>query len=139
MLQLRKLFGASRTAPLRVESGTPGQSQPSVLRAIPAGRKHHDVIGEGEKHFVAGRYAQALQVVDEALQSDANDAALLFARGATLFAWGRFYEALRSLERARHAGMIDFDLDMQLGWTFVNLQRLREAEVCFKSAVAANP
>jgi tetratricopeptide (TPR) repeat protein len=139
MLQLRKLFRSSsasdlgpRSAGSSAGNGSPGGTAVTLDKTRAA-------IVEGSKHFAAGRYAQALAVVDNALEATPADATLLFARGSTLFAWGRFLEARLGFERAAAAGMVDFDLDMQLGWTCVNLQRLTEAEGYFRRGAAANP
>lgn len=137
MLQLRKFFGASSVPdPGSAKSGAVKDSPP-LPRASPVGDR--DVMAEGARHFAAGRYGEALALVDEALESTPSDATLLFARASTLFAWGRFHEALQGFERARAAGMVDFDLDMQLGWTYLRLQRPAEAEAHFRNAAAVNP
>lgn len=95
-------------------------------------------IVEGRKHFEAGRFAESLAIIDDALALKPIPE-LLFARGATLSAWGRWHAALESFRRASDTGLNHVDLDMQLGWTYVNLRRLEEAETHFRKAEAADP
>lgn len=139
MLQLSKLFGSSAARDDGPRPATSSARDASSLVAAVSAEKNRAVIAEGGKHFAAGRHAQALYVVDQALVATPDDATLLFARGSTFFAWGRFQEALHSFERAAAVGMVDFDLDMQLGWTCVNLRRLTEAEANFRRGATANP
>jgi tetratricopeptide (TPR) repeat protein len=96
-------------------------------------------IAEGKAFFSEGKLADALAVTDEALVHVPESAVLHFARGATLFAWGRHHEARESYERARAAGLDDVDLDIHLGWVYLNLGQIDDAEACFESAVTKDP
>jgi tetratricopeptide (TPR) repeat protein len=97
------------------------------------------IIETGTAHFDAGRLAEALATVDNALRESPGDSTLFFARGATLFAWGRYLEALTSFEHAAESGLVHFDLDMQLGWTYLRLARPVEAESHFRKAAGIRP
>src|SRR5678815_1651187 len=48
----------------------------------------------------SGRFADALETVDRALNEHPGDGEWLFARGSTLFAWGRYIEARKSFREA---------------------------------------
>ncbi|HEV2220886.1 MAG TPA: tetratricopeptide repeat protein, partial [Casimicrobiaceae bacterium] len=113
------------------------RNDPDSQRSLPAGDP--DAIAEGGRHFAAGRYAESLAIVDAALARTPAVPELLFARGSALFGWGRHHEALASFRRAADAGLVHFDLDMQLGWCCVHVQKLDEAEVHFRKAVATEP
>jgi tetratricopeptide (TPR) repeat protein/precorrin-6B methylase 2 len=130
MLQLRKRLGSEVW---RTKAKT--ASEVCVAVSI-AHVDEQDAIAKGSELFDAGRFAEALAVVDEALASKPNDGTLLFARGATLFAWGRFHEAAQTFEQASDAGLDDLDLDVLLGWCCQNLQRAADAEGHFRKAVA---
>jgi tetratricopeptide (TPR) repeat protein len=102
-------------------------------------RSSDAIIETGTVQFNAGRFAEALATVDDALLETPGDSTLSFARGATLFAWGRYLEALKSFKQAAENGLVHFDLDMQLGWTYMRLGRPVDAEPHFRKATSTRP
>jgi tetratricopeptide (TPR) repeat protein len=133
MLQFRNLLGwanAPREASRKHREG--GASDVAASSQAAA-------IAEGKALFSQGRLADALAVTDEALVHVPESGVLHFARGATLFAWERHHEARESYERARAAGLDDLDLDIHLGWVYLNLGRIDDAVPCFESAVTKDP
>jgi tetratricopeptide (TPR) repeat protein len=59
-----------------------------------------------------GAFSESLACIDDALAQDPNDSDLLFARAATLFAWGRYTEARALLIRVEQMGRRDADLSV---------------------------
>lgn len=140
MLRLRKLFGQS--SPIdrpqgAVEAATPVRRPPSGMGATRA--IDPAILAEGSEHFTAGRFAESLAAVDQALAATPGAPELLFARGSALFGWRRYFEALRSYREAADAGLNHLDLDLQLGWSYVSVGRLEDAEKHFRKAVADHP
>ena len=87
----------------------------------------------------AGRYAEALAAVDEALTGRADDADLRWLRASILFAWGRHREAHPLLARLERDGRRDASLYTKLGWTCFWLGRLADAEIAMRNAVSSQP
>ena len=141
MLRLRKLFASSPATQGPQAPGDASSTSPSKAPDAPHSLPSADpaAIAEGGRQFAAGRFAESLAIVDAALVKAPDAPELLFARGSALFGWGRFHEALASFRRAAEAGLVHFDLDMQLGWCCVHVRRLDEAEVHFRKAVATDP
>lgn len=111
----------------------------NVRAAVPPLLGESAIIAEGRALYDAGRLAEALALVDAAIEKASDSGVLHFARAATLFAWGRFHEAYLGFERAYAAGLDDLDLDLHRGWMSVNLGRIDEAEGHFRRAVARDP
>jgi tetratricopeptide (TPR) repeat protein len=139
MRQLRKLFSASRKPDARKSTTAVPAETVLTLPGTSRSRATDAAIAQGSAHFKAGRLAETLAIVDQGLVEAPEDGTLLFARASTLFAWGRFAEALESFRRASDVGLSHFDLDMQLGWTYMRLGRAADAEAHFRKAVATEP
>ncbi len=87
----------------------------------------------------AGRHAEALGVVDEALQHAAQEPTLMFARGSTLFQLGRHREAREWLTHAAARGLEDGALFLQTGWSSMWTAGPESAELWMRKAIAADP
>ena len=141
MLRLRKLFGQSSRAErpqASVEDGSTSAREPKSVTCTPTA-PDPIILAEGSEHFMAGRFAESLAAVDKALAVSPGTPELLFARGSSLFGWRRYYEALVCYRQASEAGLDHIDLDLQLGWSYVHVGNLDEAEKYFRKAVAADP
>jgi len=90
-------------------------------------------------HLEAGRLAQALSLIDADLQSAPHDRDLLFARGSTLFSWGRYSEAHDALTRAIEAETASKDLYTKFGWTQLWLGRSDDAAEAMRRATDLAP
>ncbi|HSQ79561.1 MAG TPA: tetratricopeptide repeat protein [Casimicrobiaceae bacterium] len=101
--------------------------------------RRNDAVAETLAHVEAGRLAQALEQVDQALQLDPSNGELLYARGATLFAWGRYREAGAALALAVDAGLRNGDVYAKLGWTYLWLGRTDEAAGAMQRAIDLAP
>ena len=125
-------------------SGTPESVRP-MLAAVASGPPsvmadgEAAAVAEGSALFAQGRLSETLAVVDRALERHPTSGTLHFARGTTLFAWGRFREAQTSFAQAREVGLDHLDLDLHLGWMALNIGRLDEALQHFERAVARDP
>lgn len=74
------------------------------------------------------RLAAALALVDEGLSATPDSAALMLAKGSTLFEWGRYHEAMPWFLRAEAAGADNFNLYLRAGWTCLWLAGSAPAE-----------
>jgi tetratricopeptide (TPR) repeat protein len=117
----------------------PGAAKNSVAVTSVVAGAASPAIAESGKYFAAQRYTEALALIEDALATTPASQVLLFASGSVLFAWGRFHEALDRYRQAEEAGLVNSDLDLQLGWTCFRLHRLEEAEAHFRRAVARAP
>jgi tetratricopeptide (TPR) repeat protein len=99
----------------------------------------HSVAAAVAGENTARRFADALVLVDRALEQNPNDADLLVARASTLFEWGRVIEARDTLLRARAIGANGADVSVKLGWCFVATGRKGEALQCMVAAAAGDP
>jgi tetratricopeptide (TPR) repeat protein len=86
----------------------------------------------------AGRYADALGRVSDALDNTPDDVELVFAKGSILFEWGRHWEARKVLLQAEALGLRDKALYERLGWTCMWTTGAASAEGWMRMAVAAD-
>ena len=89
--------------------------------------------------LAAGRYGDALSLIDHALASRPHDGEIRFARASLLFTWGRHREALAEYQRALATGLKHPDLQQQLGWSYFYAGRLGDAERSMREAVRMEP
>ena len=87
----------------------------------------------------ASRYAEALALIDRSLEQSPRDAALLLARGTTLYEWGRIIEARETYMRAQALGARTADLSLKIGWCCAATGMHRESVQWMASAVATDP
>ena len=85
------------------------------------------------------RYGEALAVLGAAMSLALDDEELIYAKGCTLLAWGRHWEANRCFARLARSGWDRPALFVRLGWTHLASGDLREAEACMRRAVSAAP
>jgi FkbM family methyltransferase len=78
-------------------------------------------------------------LIGKALVAAPDDPELLFARGVTLFRWGRFREARDGLLQAEAKGMKRPSLYCQLAWSCSSTGNLSDAEAWMRKAVDAEP
>src|SRR5437763_1280077 len=72
------------------------------------------VVAAAYERTARNQHADALALVNRALQQNPRDATLIVARGTVLYEWGRVREARETLMRALSA--TDPDLPLKLGW-----------------------
>src|SRR5437870_2607818 len=82
-----------------------GDKQAIVERSLCADDERSGVIAKASVDVSAGRFEASLARLNQALAASPNDPKVLFARGSTLFTWGRRNEALESFLRAEAAGL----------------------------------
>ena len=86
-----------------------------------------------------GRHAEALAILDAAINRTPDDGALHFQRGTTLYRWGRIREARDALLRAAELGVVDEDLFRQIGWSHLWTSDLAGARHWMASAAELAP
>jgi Flp pilus assembly protein TadD len=89
--------------------------------------------------FVRGRFGEALETLDRALESFPNDPDLLFERASHLFAWGRNREARIAFRSANQAGFDGIKLRLRLAWCCLWAGLVEEAVHQMREAVAGAP
>jgi FkbM family methyltransferase len=97
------------------------------------------LFGEAFAHFTAGRFAEALRLINRALVTNPDAPDLLYAHASILFGWGRSLEALTSYKRSEAAGLEHAELYVYLGRSYSMTGRAAEAESCMRKAVALEP
>jgi tetratricopeptide (TPR) repeat protein len=86
-----------------------------------------------------GRHGEALAIVTKELARNPGDGELLFARGCTLFDWGRVWEARDCFLRALECCPARPALFLNLAWSCAMLGLPEEAERHVLAAIAADP
>jgi tetratricopeptide (TPR) repeat protein len=97
------------------------------------------LLAEIDACNAAGLHARALALVRQALDSSPERPELVFARAETLFAWGRFHEALSGYQRVASSNWHNDALFTHLGWAHFRLGDLAQAEAWMRKAVDAMP
>jgi tetratricopeptide (TPR) repeat protein/precorrin-6B methylase 2 len=87
----------------------------------------------------SGRFAEAYAKVTTALDANADDFQLWFARGSVLLNWGRPREALAAYLKADAGGLSHATLHSQLASVFGMLGDSVQAEAWARKAVATDP
>ncbi len=118
-------------------AATAEMDRPSPAGSGPNGV--HVVSDRAHELAAAGRFGEALALVDSALAAQANDAELVFARAATLFDWGRLRESLDGFLQAEALGLTRPALYLNLAWNCHLMRRADDAERYARKAVAADP
>ncbi len=90
------------------------------------------------EHCAAGRYGEALALVDQHRVA-ADDPSLMFARGSALFDWARYWEARPWLIKAATSGIGDGTLYLRTGWSCLWTTGARSAEDWMRKAAHAGP
>ncbi|SIO09632.1 tetratricopeptide repeat protein [Paraburkholderia phenazinium] len=84
-----------------LQAGDAKQAEPLIVRSLKLGLgRAWNIANHGAVLVALGRYAEALAVLDKALQLDANCAPALLALGNALLALGRWPEAQAAYEQA---------------------------------------
>jgi len=84
----------------------------------------------------AGRFGEALALIDGSLGNARDDFELRFARASTLFSWWRYAEAYAALIALEQSGARGAAFYTKLGWTCYWLNRVDEAARWMREAVA---
>jgi FkbM family methyltransferase len=124
--------------PERTDSRPADASAPDARRSFDL-EELRRLVTEADQHGAAARYADALRLANRALEMVPDDAELVSARAATLFAWGRYHEALAGFLRAQTMGLDTMSFNIQLGSAFSAMGRIPEAEACLRKANALEP
>jgi tetratricopeptide (TPR) repeat protein/precorrin-6B methylase 2 len=128
---LRKLFRNTRNSGIAVPSS--GKPVAAASKDPGAAAQHACDLA------AAGRHAEALGVVDAALQHAAQDPMLMFARGSTLFQLGRHREAREWLTNAATRGLQDAALFLQMGWSSMWTVGPESGEPWMRKAIELDP
>ena len=128
----RLLFGAQKTRANAEESRPETRSSSATVESA-------SPIDETAACVAAGRFSDALRIVDGALSTAPRDADLVFARASTLFAWGRHAEALSEHREAEHLGLRSTAHYAQWGWAAHSTGQSKEALESMRGAVASDP
>ena len=119
--------------PAPAHSGSPGAEQRSVWLAA----KHEALVAEVNAHDTAGQYGTSLAVIGQVLAAAPGDPTLLFARASTLFAWGRFREALDGYRQILALSFEHEKLFLRIAWSHYYTGDAGEAEAWMRRALAA--
>ena len=101
--------------------------------------QHALVLETIAMHSEAGRFGDALGLIDETLAKNPDDFDFLFARASLLFSWWRYAEAYEQLVDIGNRGSKSGPFHLKLGWTCFWLNRLDEAAESMRRAVACDP
>jgi len=137
---LRGLLGGVETPPgerARQEERPPaaGPVSPAASRSVDNG----ETLKRSHEFANAGRFAESLGLLDEALARSPDDGTLLLARASTLYGWGRLHEALEDFRRAEAAGLSTSTRHGRIGWTCLQLGLSDEAEARMRRVSSAEP
>jgi tetratricopeptide (TPR) repeat protein len=97
------------------------------------------IVSETASLAKQGRYADAYDVVNSALEKAPADSALLFAKGSVLLDWGRYRESRQTYEDAQRNGLRSVRLSRHLGWACFHGGDLETAERHLREAVLLGP
>jgi len=97
------------------------------------------LIQEGAQDLGRGQLKQALKKFEKAAHVDPGDSQAVFFQGVALNRLGRSGQAFERLQQARQMGARHPDLDFELGWSLINLQRFGEAIAALKSYEQHSP
>lgn len=84
------------------------------------------LTAQGVEHLEAGRYREAIEAFNTAVKADAKDLRPVFFQGVALNRLGAYREALALLARLEKLGVRHADMDFEIGWSLMGLQRPRE-------------
>lgn len=87
----------------------------------------------------AGRYAEALALVDDALAATPEDSVPRIARADVLKAWGREHEAALEIRRAAKGGASGPDIARRQAWAAIREGRAEEAIEHHRGVLALDP
>lgn len=87
----------------------------------------------------AGRLPDALALVDDALATSPDDAALRMARADILKAWGREHEASLEIRRAGATGTGGAEIARRQAWAAMREGRADEAMACHRRVLELDP
>ena len=128
----------TRSAHQLTEAGSP--TQPSISGCLSGSRHDSGALpARYRTGTVPGEFAAALAATAEALASDPTNPRLELLRGSTLYSWGRYHEARKSLARAATLGCSEPSLSLRLSWSAYYSSDLIEAERWALEAVRAAP
>lgn len=135
---LRKLLGSIIAPPAKSAARTAQAGELRVADATQPGG-HASVVAQAGALFDAGRFGDALAMIESALATAPEDPELHFARASTLFAWGRSREARPVFLTAERAGLATAKLYLRSAWCCLWSGFPQEAEGYMRKAVAADP
>lgn len=98
-----------------------------------------EVVAHARSARDLGHFGPALLALDDALQRQPDDPALLEERGTLLFAWRRYDEARRNLVRALEGGRRSADVLLHLGWIDFRQRGSQAAETWMREAATVAP
>lgn len=84
------------------------------------------------------RYGAALAILN-GVDTSVDDAQLTYAKACTLYAWGRYWEALKLFSRLKRLGFHHPGMFRSAGWAHLAVGHLAEAEAYMRETVAADP
>jgi tetratricopeptide (TPR) repeat protein len=138
---LRKLFSSSRKSHsgfVRDKRGL-GIAEALSPPLLSSANAPSRLVAEASSLNAEGRYGDSLALIGHALMVAPDDPELLFAKGSTLYEWGRFREARDVLLRAEGSAINITSLYLQLGWACLSLGNCAEGETWMRKAVLAEP
>ena len=134
----RRLFNSSATIEPVPEQGATasGQTNPVECGRVTVAAERHAAVDALDS---AGRHAEALALLDDAMMRAPKDAWLHYRRGATLYRWGRIHEACDASMRAADLLLADEELFRQIGWCHLWTFDLEGAERWMAKAAELEP
>jgi tetratricopeptide (TPR) repeat protein len=98
-----------------------------------------DLINRAKAYYFLGEYQSALDIVEQALKLDFNNAASWTMKGIMLFKFNHFDKALTSFEQALKLNSDDVTIWNNKGATLERLNRLDEALSTFEHTLKLKP
>jgi tetratricopeptide (TPR) repeat protein len=127
---------ADPDTPASVSGAAPDSARPVEARNG-AGRRVHELLGEGERLMHLDQFEEALEQFDLALGAEPGNADALIKRGMALEKLQRMEAALESYDRAIAANGSLTLAYLHKGAVCNRLQRYREALECYERALQA--
>ena len=138
---LRKLFVSatvSQCGSVRRQHGVIDQKRPESGGGSSTAERIQ-LIATLNSLDAAGRFAESMAILEQALAVLPDDPELAFAKASTLFDWGRFHEALGVYRRAEALGFEHKALSLQIGWSCFQSGEADQAEQWMRKAILTEP
>lgn len=114
-------------------------AKPSVSSAPKSTAGAEALYNQAYILYDEGDFQKAIALLDQAIQTDPNNAKYLAERGYNHYEIGKFTSAIADLSSALKLNPRDDDALATRGWAYLEINRLNRAETDFKNAAKLNP
>lgn len=97
-----------------------------------------NLYDKGEKLYIAGKYEEAIECFEEALQEDEDKSSLLNYIGCCYIYLGKYEEALEAFDKSLKLTLWERPL-FNRGRVYMKLDNLNDALIDFQNALKVNP